>query len=143
MDEILEVMKDPNIHAENREWILRFDHEQFGVGRSLQHRTVSVITLKLLSEHLGEEFTKATREQLAEFLESYTKKTGERDTPVQVQVLARFYSWLYGYGENEVPDIVPLPEARRKSVLKRIWEQIKNLFGPQRKTDEGLPQLMH
>ncbi|MFQ5871965.1 MAG: hypothetical protein ACE5IB_07390 [Candidatus Geothermarchaeales archaeon] len=140
MNKIPDILGDPYLHAANKEWMLRFDHEQFRSGTSRKERMAAVATLKLLSDHLGEEFTKATKEQLTRFLDV---SKSAKDKSEQIRVLARFFSWLYGYGENQVPEMVPFQEARRKSLLRKVRDAIENLLWPAKESDDGLPQLMH
>ena len=73
MDEISEVMKDPTFHPDNREWILRFDQDQFRSGRSPEDRAASISVLKLLSENLP--VLKGSLEDLRDYVAKGTGNT--------------------------------------------------------------------
>lgn len=143
MDDISEILKDPEIHSDNREWMLRFDHEMYDSGKDEEQRAEALLTLKLLSGHLGEEFTKATKAELEEFSEFCRSKGEEADASRHLEVLGRFYGWLYGYDEGDIPEMVPYQNKTPKGLLERIRERLRSLFGSEEKADEGLPQLMH
>jgi hypothetical protein len=143
MDDISEILNDPKIHSDNREWMLRFDHEMYDSGRDEKQRAKALLTLKLLSGHLGEEFTKATKAKLEDFSEFCISKGGETDASRHLEVLGRFYGWLYVYDEGEMPEMVPYKNKTPKGLLERIREKLRSLFSSEDNTDEGLPQLMH